>query len=76
MLKTHFSLNLVVLLIQSIVGWALVVGAKQAGLIDLKPLNIATIQAWLPVSTGLVFVIWTGSKALVSALFDMLSGSA
>lgn len=63
-LKAHFSLNLVVLLIQSAVGCTLVVIAQQLKLIELRPLNARDIKLWMPISTLLVFVIWTGSKAL------------
>ncbi|UZJ51168.1 hypothetical protein CBS101457_000488 [Exobasidium rhododendri] len=63
-LKTHFSLNLIVLLIQSVVGCLLVVGAQYLRWIELRPLNSRDVQNWIPISTALVFVIWTGSKAL------------
>lgn len=65
-LKTHFTLNLVVLLIQSIVGGTLVAVASYLKFIEIRPLDIKLLQSWVPVSTSLVFVIWTGSKALVS----------
>lgn len=65
MLKTHFSLNLVVLLIQSAVGCLLVVVAQQMKMVELRPLNAKDVKLWMPISTLLVFVIWTGSKALV-----------
>lgn len=63
-LKTHFSLNLVVLLIQSAVGCALVMMAKALKWIEIRPLNAKDVKLWMPISTLLVFVIWTGSKAL------------
>jgi len=63
-LKAHFSLNLIVLLIQSAVGCLLVVIAQSMKLIELRPLNAKDVKLWMPISTLLVFVIWTGSKAL------------
>ncbi|PWN90123.1 putative VRG4-golgi GDP-mannose transporter [Acaromyces ingoldii] len=63
-LNTKFSLNLVVLLIQSIVGVLLVIGARSFNWIEIRPLNMKDVKLWLPVSTLLVLVIWTGSKAL------------
>lgn len=63
-LKAHFSLNLIVLLIQSAVGCLLVVIAQAMGLVELRPLNVKDVKLWMPISTLLVFVIWTGSKAL------------
>jgi GDP-mannose transporter len=73
-LKTHFSLNLIVLLIQSLVGGFLVAGASYLKLIEIKPLDIKLLQSWVPVSTSLVFVIWTGSKALVSRSLFVIRG--
>jgi GDP-mannose transporter len=63
-LKAHFSLNLIVLLIQSAVGCSLVVLAQSMKLVELRPLNAKDVKLWMPISTLLVFVIWTGSKAL------------
>lgn len=74
-LKLHFTLNLVVLLIQSTVGCLLVVGAQQLRWIELRPLNTKDVQSWMPISTALVFVIWTGSKALVSGQAFVERGS-
>ena len=59
-----FNMNLLVLLIQSTVGVACVVAAERAGLIQLRGLNSRDVWNWMPLSTMLVFVIWTGSKAL------------
>lgn len=56
-----------VLLVQSLVGVTLVRIAKGMGLIQIRELNARDVKAWLPISTLLVFVIWTGSKALVSS---------
>lgn len=63
---THFSLNLLVLLIQCLVGVILVKVGQKFGLLNLREWNTKDAKAWLPISTLLVFVIWTGSKALVS----------
>lgn len=64
---THFSLNLLVLLIQCLVGVILVKVGQKFGLLNLREWNTKDAKAWLPISTLLVFVIWTGSKALVSS---------
>lgn len=57
-------MNLVVLLIQSVVGVICVIIASQLGLIQLRPLNYRDARNWAPISTLLVLTIWTGSKAL------------
>ncbi|TKY85110.1 hypothetical protein EX895_006190 [Sporisorium graminicola] len=59
-----FNMNLLVLLIQSTVGVTCVVIAERVGLIQLRGLNARDAWNWMPLSTMLVFVIWTGSKAL------------
>ncbi|ETS61103.1 hypothetical protein PaG_05050 [Moesziomyces aphidis] len=59
-----FNMNLLVLLIQSTVGVTCVMIAERAGLIQLRGLNSRDVWNWMPLSTMLVFVIWTGSKAL------------
>lgn len=59
-----FNMNLLVLLIQSTVGVVCVKIAEGAGLIQLRGLNSRDAWNWMPLSTMLVFVIWTGSKAL------------
>lgn len=57
-------MNLVVLLIQSVVGVICVVGANKLGLIELRAWNYKDARNWAPISTLLVLTIWTGSKAL------------
>lgn len=57
-------MNLIVLLIQSIVGVLCVIAANKFGLIELRPLNYRDARNWAPISTLLVLTIWTGSKAL------------
>ncbi|PWZ01083.1 putative VRG4-golgi GDP-mannose transporter [Testicularia cyperi] len=59
-----FNMNLLVLLIQSTVGVTCVLIAERLGLVQLRGLNKKDAMNWLPLSTMLVFVIWTGSKAL------------
>lgn len=59
-----FNMNLLVLLIQSTVGVTCVYAAERMGLIQLRGLNSKDAWNWMPLSTMLVFVIWTGSKAL------------
>ncbi|WFD08343.1 GDP-mannose transporter into the lumen of the Golgi [Malassezia vespertilionis] len=59
-----FTMNLLVLLCQCAVGILMVYAAKMLGYIQLRDLNMRDVKAWFPISTMLVFVIWTGSKAL------------
>lgn len=62
-----FTMNLLVLLCQCTVGVIMVWTAKMMGWIQIRALNMKDIKTWFPISTMLVFVIWTGSKALVRA---------
>ncbi|WFD29938.1 GDP-mannose transporter into the lumen of the Golgi [Malassezia sp. CBS 17886] len=59
-----FSMNLLVLLCQCAVGITMVCIAQRLGWIQLRGLNYRDCKSWFPISTMLVFVIWTGSKAL------------
>ena len=64
----HFTMNLLVLLIQSLVGVLMVYAAKLAGWIQLRQVTWEDCKVWFPISTMLVFVILTGSKAIVRVL--------
>ncbi len=66
-LDKKFNLNLVVLLMQSLIGVTLVVVAERIGWIQLRGLNRKDVKLWFPISVLLVFVIYTGSKAIVRA---------
>ncbi|KAN0061447.1 GDP-mannose transporter into the lumen of the Golgi [Thecaphora frezii] len=59
-----FNMNLLVLLIQSTVGVVCVIAAERLGWIQLRGLNAKDAKTWAPISTLLVFVIYTGSKAI------------
>lgn len=59
-----FSMNLIVLLIQSVVGVLCVIAANRVGWIQLREWNYRDARNWAPISTLLVMTIWTGSKAL------------
>lgn len=59
-----FTMNLLVLLCQCSVGVLMVYAAKLLGWIKLRDVNSRDVKTWFPISTMLVFVIWTGSKAL------------
>lgn len=59
-----FTMNLLVLLCQCVVGVVMVYVAKCFGLIQIRDLNKRDVKTWFPISTMLVFVIYTGSKAL------------
>ncbi|KDN48479.1 UDP-galactose transporter [Tilletiaria anomala UBC 951] len=63
-LDKKFNLNLAVLLMQSLIGVALVIIARRLGWISLRGLNRKDAGLWMPISVLLVFVIYTGSKAL------------
>ncbi|PWN40282.1 UDP-galactose transporter [Ceraceosorus guamensis] len=63
-LSTRFTLNMFVLLIQSLVGVILVRAAKSTGAIQLRDFISKDAKNWFPISCLLVLVIWTGSKAL------------
>lgn len=60
----HFNMNLLVLLIQSTVGCICVIAAERFGLIQLRGFNSKDVKTWAPISTLLVLVIYTGSKAI------------
>lgn len=60
----NFNLNLVVLMLQSLVGVLLVLIARQLGWIQLRGLNKRDVGLWFPISVLLAAVIYTGSKAL------------
>ncbi|KAK0563615.1 GDP-mannose transporter into the lumen of the Golgi, partial [Tilletia horrida] len=59
-----FNMNLLVLLVQSIVGVTIVAIASRLKVISIRPLNAKDVKTWLPVSSLLVANIFTGSKAL------------
>lgn len=60
-----FTMNLLVLLCQCTVSVLIVLVAKQLGWIQIRELNKRDVKTWFPISTMLVIVIYTGSKALV-----------
>ncbi|WFD34785.1 GDP-mannose transporter into the lumen of the Golgi [Malassezia cuniculi] len=60
----HFTMNLFVLLCQCLVGVSIVYICKLIGVVRVRDITVRDIKAWFPISTMLVFVIWTGSKAL------------
>lgn len=60
----RFTMNLFVLLCQCAVCVSIVWLAKRLRLIQLRDLTWREVKMWFPISTMLVFVIWTGSKAI------------
>lgn len=62
-----FTMNLLVLLCQCTVSVVIVLMAKQLGWIQIRELNKQDVKTWFPISTMLVIVIYTGSKALVGS---------
>ncbi len=63
----HFSMNFLLLCIQSTVCVACVDLAKKIGVISFRDFDMKDAKAWFPISSLLVSVIYTGSKSLVSS---------
>ncbi|KZV85710.1 UDP-galactose transporter [Exidia glandulosa HHB12029] len=61
---TGFSMNFLLLCIQSSVCTLCVVVCKSAGLMTYRNFDIEDAKRWFPISTLLVAVIYTGSKSL------------
>ncbi|PPQ94643.1 hypothetical protein CVT25_009374 [Psilocybe cyanescens] len=60
----QFSMNFLLLCIQSLVCVACVVVVKKIGIISFRAFDWADAKAWFPISFLLVSVIYTGSKSL------------
>ncbi|KAH9975881.1 hypothetical protein BGW80DRAFT_1295072 [Lactifluus volemus] len=60
----NFSMNFLLLCIQSTVCVLCVMGVKRLGMISFRNLDVADAKAWFPISFLLVSVIYTGSKSL------------
>ncbi|KAF7356812.1 UDP-galactose transporter [Mycena venus] len=60
----NFSMNFLLLCIQSMVCIGCVVLVKKAGIISFRDFDMQDAKAWFPVSFMLVTVIYTGSKSL------------
>jgi len=59
-----FSMNFLLLAMQSTVCVSCVLVAKKTGLIKFRPFDFRDAKAWFPISALLVSVIYTGSKSL------------
>jgi len=59
-----FSMNFLLLAMQSVVCVACVLIAKKVGVIRFRPFDLEDAKAWFPISFLLVSVIYTGSKSL------------
>ncbi|KAM0790392.1 hypothetical protein ACM66B_003274 [Microbotryomycetes sp. NB124-2] len=59
-----FSMNFLMLAVQSIVSASAVWGAKHVKVIDYPAFSMEDAKKWSPVSLGLVTMMYTGSKAL------------
>ncbi|KAK4046179.1 GDP-mannose transporter into the lumen of the Golgi [Microbotryomycetes sp. JL201] len=59
-----FSMNFLMLAVQSIVSASAVWAAKNAKVIDYPAFSMEDAKKWSPVSLGLVTMMYTGSKAL------------
>lgn len=60
----HFSMNFLLLAIQSIVCILCVTVSKRLGLISFRDFDMQDAKKWFPISFLLVCVIYTGSKSL------------
>ncbi|KAF8159758.1 GDP-mannose transporter [Crassisporium funariophilum] len=60
----QFSMNFLLLCIQSCVCVACVATVKKIGIISFRPFDWQDAKAWFPISFLLVSVIYTGSKSL------------
>ncbi|KAF9457189.1 GDP-mannose transporter [Collybia nuda] len=60
----NFSMNFLLLAIQSLVCVACVVAVKRVGIISFRQFDMQDAKAWFPISFLLVSVIYTGSKSL------------
>ena len=61
-----FSMNFLLLTIQSVVCVGCVMVVKKFGIISFRDFDIEDAKKWFPISFLLVTVIYTGSKAIVS----------
>ncbi|KAF8518030.1 UDP-galactose transporter [Hysterangium stoloniferum] len=62
----NFSMNFLLLCIQSSVCVASVWSSKKAGLITFREFDMGDAKAWFPISFLLVLVIYSGSKSLAT----------
>jgi len=60
----NFSMNFLLLTIQSLVCVLCVLTVKKLGVISFRNFDMADAKAWFPISCLLVAVIYTGSKSL------------
>ncbi|EJU03841.1 UDP-galactose transporter [Dacryopinax primogenitus] len=60
----HFSMNFLLLAIQSIVCVSVVATLKRTGVISFRDFDMKDAKNWFPISFALVVVIYTGSKSL------------
>ncbi|KAJ6625009.1 hypothetical protein B0H10DRAFT_1784000 [Mycena sp. CBHHK59/15] len=60
----NFSMNFLLLCIQSMVCVSCVAIVKKAGIISFRAFDMQDAKAWFPISFMLVLVIYTGSKSL------------
>ena len=63
----HFSMNFLLLCIQSTVCVVCVATVKKFGIISFRSFDMQDAKAWFPISFLLVTVIYTGSKSLVGS---------
>lgn len=61
----NFSMNFLLLTIQSTVCVLCVLAVKQAGVITFRDFDMQDAKKWFPISLLLVSVIYTGSKSIV-----------
>lgn len=65
-----FSMNFLLLAIQSTVCVSCVYTVKRLKVISFRDFDMQDAKNWFPISFLLVTVIYTGSKAIVSVIFN------
>lgn len=68
----NFSMNFLLLCIQSTVCVLCVLSVKKLRIISFRNFDVADAKAWFPISFLLVTVIYSGSKSLVRWYFHFL----
>lgn len=72
----NFSMNFLLLCIQSSVCVLCVLAVKKLRIISFRNFDVADAKAWFPISFLLVTVIYSGSKSLVRSLASFSVGES
>ena len=68
-----FSMNFLLLTIQSTVCVLCVLSVKKAGVISFREFDMQDAKKWFPISFLLVSVIYTGSKSIERMSYNLLA---